>query len=406
MPSNSSLSEKENRTRRRQVVAEKEMSEEEDASMSSGDERGAGGKRKIAKPKPNGKGPKGKAREEEDMDVDSNEEAEGAEEESEEDYDPNQDKEEKRKIRRKYREKLEAIDEIRGALAETGVDELTSLVKGADKLFSKVKAPQEATLDSRLLVLAADLGSSKIRALKVDSSEFDMADYIVKLRAFMGGRRLGAGASQDADGEDEEEEEEGRRTVLDWKKVGQIAMRHCRAITGADFMNGPLSIVKEKRVIVRTQRARVDETQRVRPQELTKDDIVQSENSTDKIVKQIHDILDGLGPNGTDFVSFIFNPESFSQTVENLFYFSFLIREGKACLEETDEGGYIVYCTDPADEDEKNQGMQKLQLVLELTEELWEEGIDNFGLRGKAPIIPSRRAEAGPTGGTGGQWYG
>lgn len=37
------------------------------------------------------------------------------------------------------------------------------------------------------------------------------------------------------------------------------------------------------------------------------------------------------------FLAFIINPDSFSQTVENLFYFAFLIKEGKAAIEMDDD---------------------------------------------------------------------
>lgn len=38
------------------------------------------------------------------------------------------------------------------------------------------------------------------------------------------------------------------------------------------------------------------------------------------------------------YLKFVINPDSFAQTIENIFYFAFLIKEGKVALEmETDE---------------------------------------------------------------------
>jgi len=43
------------------------------------------------------------------------------------------------------------------------------------------------------------------------------------------------------------------------------------------------------------------------------------------------------GTQGIPYLKFIINPDSFSQTVENMFYFSFLVREQKVALEVDDD---------------------------------------------------------------------
>lgn len=54
---------------------------------------------------------------------------------------------------------------------------------------------------------------------------------------------------------------------------------------------------------------------------------------------QVSDMMQAAcAPNSvTAFLPFIINPDSFSQTVENLFYFSFLIKEGIAAVEMDDD---------------------------------------------------------------------
>lgn len=88
----------------------------------------------------------------------------------------------------------------------------------------------------------------------------------------------------------------------------------------------------------------------------------------------------------------IVNPQSFGQSVENLFYLSFLIRDGKVALqvnEETGEpevcsykfhtssefkqtnGSFSDLCEPPGDEDYA-EGVKKKQMVMELDVATWK----------------------------------
>ena len=72
--------------------------------------------------------------------------------------------------------------------------------------------------------------------------------------------------------------------------------------------------------------------------QLKEKDIERQENETTRCVKMIYDILNEK--RSINFFEFIINPESFGQTIENLFYLSFLIRDGKAVID--DESGQPI----------------------------------------------------------------
>lgn len=141
---------------------------------------------------------------------------------------------------------------------------------------SLVKAPQEATLDSKVMLQNAEMGAAMARAMKHDADAFDIDDYITELVKFMGGQ---------ADEEIEEDVE------LDWLKVGQRVYPHSRKAPAMDFMVGPLSIeVKQRKKTIRSRLSK-NKQDEVHPQELRPEDIQRSENETTKMVRLVSQVM-------------------------------------------------------------------------------------------------------------------
>lgn len=105
---------------------------------------------------------------------------------------------------------------------------------------------------------------------------------------------------------------------------------------------------------------------------------------------------------GINFFAFVCNPESFSQTVENCFYVSFLVREGRVGIDVADSGLVMIYAREPRHEDEEAENVSH-QAVMEMDMATWREAVELFDLR--EPLIPSRApaVTAAPSA-TG--WYG
>lgn len=187
-------------------------------------------------------------------------------------------------------------------------------------------------------------------------------------------RRLGGDADSAQGSEDEGDS-------YNWEWLGRKAcFPHNSRPPVPHFLLGPLSVRKKiRKVTQRTQRQqRRDPADAIRPDEIKQSDIAKAENSNlTELCKKILNILreyqkarqeaaeaevlalgnegdvseadaqrilekHGLRSDcGVCYFKFAFNPKSFGQTIENIFYISFLIRDGLLGL-ATDDEGYLT----------------------------------------------------------------
>jgi hypothetical protein len=98
----------------------------------------------------------------------------------------------------------------------------------------------------------------------------------------------------------------------------------------------------------------------------------------------------GISNNGfVPLFDFCVNPKSFGQTVENLFYVSFLIKEGRAGLAYDSNGMPTLGRPEERRVAERQQaGVQRNQAIFTLNFEVWEALVQNLGI--EKSIIPHR----------------
>ncbi|KAG9316304.1 putative non-structural maintenance of chromosome element 4 [Chiua virens] len=306
-------------------------------------------------------------------------------------YDPDQDAAEKRDIRKKYR-LLEKKTGEHMRPQDHDTEDLAGQIAEADELFSKVKNPTEATLDSTVLRNVSSIGAQKARAMKLGSAAFDADDFVSKLISFMGGRQR----FEDEEGDEMEGVEE---VLLDWDKIGRKALAKSRRVPVTGFMLGPLSLEQKKRAPnKRSKQEKVQEEER-RPQEIKEEDIKRSDNETTKNVLTIKNILQETGP--INLFHFIVNPKDFAQSVENLFYLSFAIRDGEVAFEINEEGEPLIMCCETPTMEEKAAGLHARQMVLEFDMATWERAIEIWNItESQIPQRPPAKTKIGD------KWYG
>lgn len=263
----------------------------------------------------------------------------------------------------------------RSEYMQPGNTGLKDALAQANDLYTQVKQTSDATIDSRLLVAIADMSNKKTAqlALGATSASIDVDEFVSKCITFMrrghnnaaarpsGTQRARYGRSQrDPNASDEDDAGD----AMNWDHLGQAAsFPNNRRPAVPGWLLGPLSIQKRMRQVTQRRAVeRIDPSQAVRPQELQQQDLggqesanltqicseinkllgsnqkarleaaaTELDNTPDVTSEQVQAIMDKhwIADNeGIPLFRFCINPRSFGQSVENLFYVSFLVRDG------------------------------------------------------------------------------
>lgn len=378
-----------------------------------------------------------------------------AKEDEEPEYDPDQDIETRRELRKNLRSLGKDLTENRTEYLAPKSTGLKDSLNRANELSVQVKQTSDATIDSRFLVQAADLSYKKTVALTSgdNAQGVDIEEFIAKLKQFMRQGNGGENATQRrrANNVEEEDDEDIDGDMLDWEYLGRHAcIKHTLRPSVPGFILGPLSLEKRaKRAVVRRAALKHKNMRETRPEVLQADDIEKddekmvtrlcgkitdifmayTETSRDAIEEAYDEDLPLLeqdklldkygisrGDGGVSLFKFVINPKSFGQTVENMFYISFLIRDGELGITFDERGlpylgTFLIPCSKiaadrPAVKKDKNAirggDAARSQAVLSLDMATWEDLIVAFDI--KETIIPHRREDNHENAGQKG-WY-
>ncbi|WVN87022.1 uncharacterized protein L203_102198 [Cryptococcus depauperatus CBS 7841] len=300
--------------------------------------------------------------------------------------------EEQLKLGKKYRTLQDAADDMKANLANATAKELAEALSEQSELFANVKDTGIGTLDANLIRTNTENAIGLAKRFKIDGAAFDIDEYLLKIKSLLCLDRVEI-AEQDVSSDDEGIQPLGRSSVLgDWEKIGWMAARYYRRVTGVEFMYGPLTAEYKQRKAPQ-RRVNTEAAPEIQPTEvITEKSNKKAKDEFMDNIKIVLKTLHKLDPNGegVNLFRLILNPHDFGQTVENCFFLSFLINQGSAGIYVKPDGEVMAMATTQHDAQLDGDPI-KNQAVLELDVETWKMAKETFNIQ--EPSIPHRQYE-------------
>uniref|UniRef100_A0A915IIR8 Non-structural maintenance of chromosomes element 4 n=1 Tax=Romanomermis culicivorax TaxID=13658 RepID=A0A915IIR8_ROMCU len=241
--------------------------------------------------------------------------------------------ERRRQIRNEYRT---LIDQAASELEEISVDELKSGLDKANALLKEVKLPREATFDTTLMKEYSSLLKKKSGAIST-GFQFSSETFARRLIAFMKNMN-----PADVVLATENEETATPITAANWDNFSRFVAPCFRTAPAFHYMYGgferePEQTDKPQRLKKERASTQANVLEVTKPLEVTNRTRETEEQVTARKVKLMKVFLDEAykmnGRKPISYMEFVLHPTSFSKTVEHMFFFTFLIKDGLASFD-------------------------------------------------------------------------
>ncbi|KAE9977086.1 hypothetical protein EG328_002282 [Venturia inaequalis] len=365
-------------------------------------------------------------------------------------FDPDQNPEERRDVRIGSRKLQRDWNEQKADLLSPAVpfSKIRDIVSAHERHFKHVKQTADALDDSRQMIEIADLVHAKTKQLGNGVSELNinLEDFIDKWVYYgIHGRAQGTeeddsvptstqrqrrrNQTQRANANDDDDDEaEELANELNWELLGeQVCFPSNNRPPVPSFLLGPLAVQKKVRSTQRQGRQRREPLAAVtKPQDIRAEDLERNEATNltsqcrairdqlaatsascqaafDEDPEKPEDLGDpeanniarkhGLAPNWeVPLLRFAINPHSFSQTVENFFYISFVIRDGFFLVSKDEDGLPTIRPNQgSASESDRATGTSRHQAIFSIDYEMWQKLIVAYDIT--ESMIPHREEE-------------
>ena len=338
-----------------------------------------------------------------------------------------------------YRKFEEDIVKGRVQVARTGdITIAVQKLETVDDLFSKVAGTRNNGLfahDARAIVSISELAQLSVRSLKFDDSRslVNIQDVLNSCKKFMLKEFFKdnqivepvLGISDTVFNENDINEEEnrdpnkdhskdrntssadkfrqisGRRNYLqqfsdysdfnqfNWFKMGALYDSLSKNVATVDHMLGPFSLEMKVRAAP-TRRARETVGALITAEKITQNSLNNNQDSTtpEQVKKCFKALVKKSGHEKISLFKFVLDPNSFAKSIENLFYTSFLIKEGRIVMEEDEEGLPCIQVEEQLPTDKISKEIENLRrrdthqnhIIFQLDIPTWKRLVEKFNI--------------------------
>ncbi|TMW55232.1 hypothetical protein Poli38472_013123 [Pythium oligandrum] len=253
----------------------------------------------------------------------------------------------RRQVRWKERELYQEMKENATELAKLNSNRFQATTQELDEMYENVCYPREANLDASNLDELNMAVAKQSQALGAsDLTKYDVSDLI----------RSGREACVS--------ESNGR---FDWETIGSAAGACFQSVPEISFLFGLMNTQVVHKERKRARRAKEDENvQASQPSEYTS-----KKDRKDAQARRLEVLQNSMEENRKrGLFEIVVNAQSFTQTVENMFDMSFLVRNGAVEIGVDDRG--LPYLENHEGRAEENIPAQT-QTIISITPEQWQD---------------------------------
>lgn len=236
----------------------------------------------------------------------------------------------RRALRQEYRQLYVDAVEGKDQLEDAGNGVLKAMLEKVELLRDKVEKPREHAVDADVLCRLTECGLTMVNRGHASHQGRTPASFVQMLRHAYGGDAASSSGPLHPE-------------AMDWSDLGGSAAEFYAPAPGASCMLGPLDVHAKARAVAQRrkhQAAPLGEVVTAKDLE-TAAQVEEHKQETDRNMVVMWDSLTAVG--GTaPFTDVVCNHASFSQTVENIFTLSFLVRDRRVNLSRDQQVGLLV----------------------------------------------------------------